>query len=66
MGGRLMPPTEEMMDPRYAKAADKSDKWWRNLLENPTTVQFDHRALASSDRLCLSPSTLICCTFCLC
>jgi cytochrome c oxidase assembly protein subunit 15 len=48
MGGRLMPPTEEMMDPRYAKAADKSDKWWRNLLENPTTVQFDHRALVSS------------------
>lgn len=47
MGGRLMPPTEEMMDPRYAKAADKSDKWWRNLLENPTTVQFDHRALVS-------------------
>lgn len=50
MGGRLMPPTEEMMDPRYAKAADKSDKWWRNLLENPTTVQFDHRALVSRQR----------------
>ncbi|KAJ9107869.1 hypothetical protein QFC19_002775 [Naganishia cerealis] len=46
MGGRLMPPAEEMMDPRYAKAVDKSDTWWRNLLENPTTVQFDHRALA--------------------
>jgi cytochrome c oxidase assembly protein subunit 15 len=45
MGGRLMPPADEMMDPRYAKAADKSDKWWRNVFENPTTVQFDHRAL---------------------
>ena len=47
MGGRLMPPADEMMDPRYAQAADKSDKWWRNIFENPTTVQFDHRALVS-------------------
>ncbi|KAJ9108877.1 hypothetical protein QFC21_000197 [Naganishia friedmannii] len=74
MGGRLMPPVEEMMDPRYAKAADKSDTWWRNLLENPTTVQFDHRALAITTftavlslpllatrpalRRCLPPTTL--------
>jgi cytochrome c oxidase assembly protein subunit 15 len=48
MGGRLMPPTDEMMDTRYAQAADKSDTWWRNIFENPTTVQFDHRALVSN------------------
>lgn len=46
MGGQLIPPTDELMDSRYAQATDKSDKWWRNMLENPTTVQFDHRALA--------------------
>ncbi|TDL29779.1 COX15-CtaA-domain-containing protein [Rickenella mellea] len=46
MGGRLAPPTDELMNPAYAKQADKSDLWWRNLLENPSTVQFDHRVLA--------------------
>jgi cytochrome c oxidase assembly protein subunit 15 len=48
MGGRLMPPTDELMDPRYAKQADRSDTWWRNLLENPVTAQFDHRVLATT------------------
>nr|ASF90267.1 hypothetical protein SPAR03385 [Bartheletia paradoxa] len=46
MGGRLHPPIEELMSPLYAKKHDGSDMWWRNLLENPTTVQFDHRMLA--------------------
>ncbi|KAJ3484429.1 hypothetical protein NLI96_g5652 [Meripilus lineatus] len=46
MGGRLAPPTDELFSPFYAKAADKSDLWWRNILENPTTVQFNHRCLA--------------------
>ncbi|KAH8106060.1 cytochrome oxidase assembly [Cristinia sonorae] len=46
MGGRLVPPKEELFSPFYAKKADGSDNWWRNLLENPTTVQFDHRCLA--------------------
>ena len=45
MGGRLVPPTDELMDPRYAKQVDGSDRWWRNLLENPVTAQFDHRVL---------------------
>lgn len=45
MGGRLVPPTEDLMAPAYAKNADKSDLWWRNILENPVTVQFDHRLL---------------------
>ncbi|KAI9063389.1 COX15-CtaA-domain-containing protein [Trametes sanguinea] len=46
MGGRLAPPTEDLFNPAYAKSPDHSDLWWRNLLENPTTVQFDHRCLA--------------------
>ncbi|KAF8901635.1 electron transfer protein 1 [Gymnopilus junonius] len=48
MGGRLAPPTEELFSPEYAKSSDKSDKWWRNIFENPTTVQFDHRLLATT------------------
>jgi cytochrome c oxidase assembly protein subunit 15 len=46
MGGRLAPPTDELFSPDYAKRADGSDRWWRNILENPITVQFDHRVLA--------------------
>ncbi|KAL1412520.1 AAA+-type ATPase [Vanrija albida] len=46
MGGKLVPDTDELFDKRYAKAADKSDNWWRNMLENPVTAQFDHRVLA--------------------
>ncbi|TFK74498.1 COX15-CtaA-domain-containing protein [Pluteus cervinus] len=46
MGGRLAPPTDELFSPAYAKSLDKSDLWWRNIFENPTTVQFDHRVLA--------------------
>lgn len=45
MGGRLIPPTTELFSTFYAKRADGSDLWWRNMLENPTTVQFDHRCL---------------------
>lgn len=48
MGGRLIPPTDELLSPNYAKNPDKSDKWWRNIFENPTTVQFDHRVLVRS------------------
>ena len=47
MGGRLAPPADELFDTAYAKKADGSDLWWRNILENPTTVQFDHRCLVS-------------------
>ncbi|KAK7470956.1 Cytochrome c oxidase assembly protein cox15 [Stygiomarasmius scandens] len=45
MGGRLAPPRDELMSPAYAQKPDGSDKW-RNIFENPTTVQFDHRVLA--------------------
>lgn len=42
-----MPPTDELISNAYTKTVDKSDLW-RNLFENPTTVQFDHRVLVSS------------------
>jgi len=45
MGGRLIPPTDELCSPLYAKSPDGSDMWWRNIFENPTAVQFDHRVL---------------------
>ncbi|KAJ6627528.1 electron transfer protein 1 [Mycena sp. CBHHK59/15] len=48
MGGRLAPPTDELFSAAYAKCEDKSDLWWRNVFENPTTVQFDHRLLATT------------------
>lgn len=48
MGKGLIPPTEEMFSKSYSKREDGRDVWWRNLLENPTTVQFDHRVLVSS------------------
>jgi cytochrome c oxidase assembly protein subunit 15 len=47
MNGRLVPPTDELFADQYARKESKSDKWWRNMLENPTTVQFDHRVLVS-------------------
>ncbi|KAF8533871.1 cytochrome oxidase assembly protein-domain-containing protein [Trichophaea hybrida] len=57
MGTGYMPPTKEMMDPFYSHTEDHSDLWWRNMLENPTTVQFQHRVAA------LSTFTAICAVF---
>ncbi|KAG0699852.1 cytochrome oxidase assembly protein-domain-containing protein [Suillus ampliporus] len=51
MGGRIAPPLDELFSSAYAKNADGSDVWWRNILENPTTVQFDHRVLAMTTYL---------------
>lgn len=47
MGGGLAPPVGELMSPFYARKEDLSDMWWRNIFENPTTVQFNHRVLVS-------------------
>ena len=47
MGNGFMPPKEELLDTRYSKTADCSDLWWRSILENPVTVQFDHRTMVS-------------------
>lgn len=47
MGGNFIPPLSELFSTAYASSSDKSDLWWRNIFENPTTVQFDHRFLVS-------------------
>ncbi|KAI8357869.1 cytochrome oxidase assembly protein-domain-containing protein [Choanephora cucurbitarum] len=46
MGNGLVPPTSELWSDHYVKPNDHGK--WRNLLENPTTVQFDHRTLAET------------------
>lgn len=46
MGNGLAPPKSELFDERYSRHEDKSDLWWRNMLENPSLVQLDHRMLA--------------------
>ena len=48
MGLGLTPPAKELWDPFYSHTPDKSDLWWRNMLENPSLVQLDHRILATS------------------
>lgn len=47
MGGRIVPPTSELMDAHYSRKTDGTGMW-RNFFENPTTVQFDHRVLVST------------------
>ena len=51
MGGRLAPPLDELLSPSYANAGDGGKGTWRNLFENPTTMQFDHRVLAKTTYL---------------
>lgn len=48
MGATWFPSKRELMDEKFARRDDNSDKWWRNLLENPTTVQLVHRTFATS------------------
>ena len=48
MGLGLTPPKKELFDPFYSHVPDQSDLWWRNMLENPSLVQLDHRALATT------------------
>lgn len=45
MGEGYIPPKEDLLDPSYSRREDGKDTLWRNMLENPTTVQFDHRML---------------------
>jgi heme a synthase len=52
MDGRLAPPLSELLSPHYSDGAENSNgSLWRNLFENPTTVQFDHRMLATTTYL---------------
>lgn len=46
MGTGLAPPRSELFDEHYSRREDRSDLWWRNMLENPSLVQLDHRILA--------------------
>jgi cytochrome c oxidase assembly protein subunit 15 len=48
MGLGFTPPAKELWDPFYSHTSDKSDLWWRNMLENPSLVQLDHRILATT------------------
>ncbi|RMJ06574.1 hypothetical protein CDV36_013824 [Fusarium kuroshium] len=48
MGLGLFPPKKELWDKFYSRKEDQSDLWWRNMLENPSTVQMNHRILAVS------------------
>jgi cytochrome c oxidase assembly protein subunit 15 len=48
MGPGLAPPKSELFDERYSRREDRTDLWWRNMLENPSLVQLDHRILAMS------------------
>ncbi|CAI6331945.1 unnamed protein product [Periconia digitata] len=48
MGMGLTPPKKELFDPFYSHVPDHSDLWWRNMLENPSLVQLDHRILATT------------------
>lgn len=46
MGTGITPPKSELWDRFYSRKDDGSDLWWRNILENPSLVQLDHRMLA--------------------
>lgn len=46
MGVGLTPPKSELFSDFYSRHPDRKDIWWRNMLENPSTVQLDHRILA--------------------
>lgn len=48
MGEGLTPPKSELFSDFYSHRSDKSDLWWRNMLENPALVQLDHRILATT------------------
>ncbi|ORX55672.1 cytochrome oxidase assembly [Hesseltinella vesiculosa] len=52
MGEGLIPPKEELWSNDFVKPGDHGK--WRNLLENPTTVQFDHRTLAESSAVAVT------------
>ncbi|KAF9943371.1 Cytochrome c oxidase assembly protein cox15 [Mortierella alpina] len=49
MGGRLMPPVNELFDSRFVHENDHPKVGlWRNMFDNQVTVQFNHRVLATT------------------
>lgn len=59
MGDDYIPSKTELMSPIFARKEDLSDMWWRNLLENPTTVQLVHRILAISTFVSVTAAHII-------
>lgn len=53
MGDDWLPSKQELFDPVYARLRDQSDLIWRNMLENQTTVQLEHRILATTTLVCV-------------
>ncbi|KAK9457788.1 cytochrome oxidase assembly protein-domain-containing protein [Dipodascopsis uninucleata] len=53
MGESIFPPKSELFTPFYARKDDNSDLFWRNILENPVTVQLNHRILATTTFCCV-------------
>lgn len=55
MGTGVTPPAKELWDPFYSREpAPHKDLWWRNMLENPSLVQLDHRILATTSFLAVN------------
>jgi cytochrome c oxidase assembly protein subunit 15 len=48
MGLGLTPPKSELFSEFYSRDPEHKDLWWRNMLENPSLVQLDHRILATT------------------
>lgn len=48
MGDDWVPSKNELMSDVFSRKLDKSDLFWRNCLENPTTVQLIHRIFATT------------------
>ncbi|KAI9297972.1 cytochrome oxidase assembly [Neoconidiobolus thromboides FSU 785] len=56
MGDSIIPPSDEMWSPLYSNSKNlevlpngsNPDGMWRNIFDNPTTVQFNHRLLATT------------------
>ncbi|KAI9835843.1 MAG: hypothetical protein M1819_001741 [Sarea resinae] len=48
MGLGLTPPKSELWSDFYARDPDGKDLVWRNMLENPSLVQLNHRILATT------------------
>jgi cytochrome c oxidase assembly protein subunit 15 len=48
MGVGFTPPKSELWSSFYSRKEDGSDLWWRNMLENPSLVQLDHRIMATT------------------
>lgn len=46
MGDDWLPSKNELFSRHFSRKEDLSDLWWRNLFENPATVQLVHRCMA--------------------